>query len=109
MLISTYDSLLPDSPEQAWWLKPEEKRLVARRLAVNQTGKESREFKMYQVKEAISDPKILAFFLMGAAIYIVNGGVTVFGSQIVKGFGYSSLKTVRIPGASFMISADFHV
>ncbi|KAJ7288245.1 MFS general substrate transporter [Mycena rebaudengoi] len=82
---------LPDNPASAWWLTPEERKLALLRLKRNQTGGESKVFKFHQVKEALFSPQILAYFLMGQVH--LNGGVTAFGSQIVKGFGYSSLKT----------------
>ncbi|EUC67298.1 MFS general substrate transporter [Rhizoctonia solani AG-3 Rhs1AP] len=94
--------LLPDNPMSARLFTLEERQLAVRRLQDNMTGVESKKFKRSQFIEAITDIKIWIFMLMGAALYVTNGGVTAFGAQIVKSFGYSSLKTILMltPGGA---------
>ncbi|CAE6435609.1 hypothetical protein ACGC1H_004646 [Rhizoctonia solani] len=94
--------LLPDNPMSARLFSLEERQLAVRRLRDNMTGVESKKFKRSQFIEAITDIKIWIFMLMGAALYVTNGGVTAFGAQIVKSFGYSSLKTILMltPGGA---------
>ncbi|KAF8710417.1 MFS general substrate transporter, partial [Rhizoctonia solani] len=94
--------LLPDNPMSARLFSLEERKLAVRRLRDNMTGVESKKFKRSQFIEAIMDIKIWIFMLMGAALYVTNGGVTAFGAQIVKSFGYSSLKTILMltPGGA---------
>ncbi|KAF8610077.1 MFS general substrate transporter [Ceratobasidium sp. AG-I] len=94
--------LLPDNPISARLFTLEERKLAVRRLQDNMTGVESKKFKRSQFIEAITDVKIWIFMLMGAALYVTNGGVTAFGAQIVKSFGYSSLKTILMltPGGA---------
>ncbi|KAG8715267.1 hypothetical protein FRC11_004999 [Ceratobasidium sp. 423] len=94
--------LLPDNPMSARLFSLEERKLAVRRLRDNMTGVESKKFKRSQFIEAITDIKIWIFMLMGAALYVTNGGVTAFGAQIVKSFGYSSLKTILMltPGGA---------
>ncbi|KAB5594128.1 transport protein [Ceratobasidium theobromae] len=112
--------LLPDNPMSARLFSLEERMLAVRRLRDNMTGVESKKFKRSQFMEAITDVKIWIFMLMGAALYVTNGGVTAFGAQIVKvreslililaaqylntvqSFGYSSLKTILMltPGGA---------
>ncbi|CAE6491324.1 unnamed protein product [Rhizoctonia solani] len=94
--------LLPDNPMSARLFSLKERQLAVRRLRDNMTGVESKKFKRSQFIEAITDIKIWIFMLMGAALYVTNGGVTAFGAQIVKSFGYSSLKTILMltPGGA---------
>lgn len=47
-----------------------------------------------QALEALSDVKVWIYFLLAIAIYVCNGGVTAFGSYIIKSFGYSSLRSL---------------
>ncbi|CAE7140147.1 unnamed protein product [Rhizoctonia solani] len=94
--------LLPDNPMSARLFSLEERQLAVQRLQDNMTGVESKKFKRNQFIEAITGIKIWLFMLMGAALYVTNGGVTAFGAQIVKSFGYSSLKTILMltPGGA---------
>ncbi|KAG9100394.1 hypothetical protein FRC06_004170 [Ceratobasidium sp. 370] len=94
--------LLPDNPMSARMFTLEERKLAVRRLQDNMTGVESKTFKRSQFVEAVTDVKIWIYMMMGAALYVTNGGVTAFGAQIVKSFGYSSLKTILMltPGGA---------
>ncbi|BFZ59204.1 hypothetical protein YB2330_000208 [Saitoella coloradoensis] len=87
---------LADSPMKAKWLTPEERALAVARLAEENLGVENKEFKMYQVKEAITDPKTYLFFLFALSSNIPNGGLSNFGSLIIKGFGYDKLATTLL-------------
>jgi len=93
---------LPNNPVESWFLTLDERKHAVRRLQHNMTGVESKVFKRSQVVEALTDLKIYLFLLMGAALYVTNGGVTAFGAQIVKSFGYSSLQTILMltPGGA---------
>jgi hypothetical protein len=57
--------LLPDNPTNAKWLTIPERKLAVERLRTNQTGIESKRWKRRQAVEALTDVKILVFFLMG--------------------------------------------
>ncbi len=48
---------LPDSPTTAWWLTERQRVIATRRTQSNHTGMENKSFKMYQVVEALTDPK----------------------------------------------------
>lgn len=48
----------PDSPASAKWLGEEERVIAIERLRGNQQGLGSKVFKMYQVKEAFTDPRV---------------------------------------------------
>ena len=83
---------LPDSPVTAKVLSIDEKRMAVERLRENQTGVENKTFKWVQVKEWAGDYKTYLFFLIGLVANIPNGGISNFGTLIIKGFGYSTCK-----------------
>jgi MFS family permease len=81
---------LPDSPVTAPQLSDREKKLAVERLRDNQTGIENRNMKPHQIFEALTDWKVWTFFLLGLSANIPNGGISNFGTLIIKGFGYST-------------------
>lgn len=87
---------LPDSPVTAPMLSQREKRLAVERLRENQTGVENKHFKAYQAVEAFKDPKTYMFFILGLVCNTPNGGISNFGTIIIKGFGYSTLVTTLL-------------
>ncbi|KAK4962226.1 hypothetical protein LTR66_012762, partial [Elasticomyces elasticus] len=91
--------MLPDSPVTAKGLSLKEKKIAVERLRENQTGVENKHLKPYQVKEAFMDVKLYLFFLLGVVGNIPNGGISNFGTIIIKGFGFSTLVTtlMQIP------------
>ncbi|KAM3075002.1 hypothetical protein ACMFMF_005686 [Clarireedia jacksonii] len=98
---------LPDSPVTAKILSTSEKRMAVERLRENQTGVENKTFKWKQVREWATDYKTYMFFLIGLVSNIPNGGISNFGTLIIKGFGFSTLVTalMQIPyGAIIAIS-----
>ncbi|KAF2196745.1 MFS allantoate transporter [Delitschia confertaspora ATCC 74209] len=84
---------LPDSPVTAPMLNKRERRIAVERLRENQTGIENKHLKMYQVIEAIKDLKTWLFFLIATVHNSPNGGISNFGTIIIKGFGFSTLAT----------------
>ncbi|KAK5151718.1 hypothetical protein LTR16_004164 [Cryomyces antarcticus] len=99
--------MLPDSPVTAKGLSLREKKIAVARKREGQTGIESKHLKGYQVLEAFTDPKVYLFFLLGTVGNIPNGGISNFGTLIIKGFGFSTLVTtlMQIPyGAIIALS-----
>ncbi|ORY69060.1 MFS transporter [Pseudomassariella vexata] len=84
---------LPDSPVSAKALTKAEKRMAVQRLRENQTGIENKHLKAYQVREAFLDIKLYLFFVLGIVCNVPNGGISNFGTLIIKGFGFSTLVT----------------
>lgn len=84
---------LPDSPVTASLLSPRERRIAVERLRENQTGVENKQFKAYQLAEVPRDPKTYLFFVMGVLQNTPNGGISNFGTLIIRGFGFSTLVT----------------
>ncbi|KPV72311.1 uncharacterized protein RHOBADRAFT_18147 [Rhodotorula graminis WP1] len=97
--------VVPDSPRTSHrWFNDDERQILIRRSRENMSGRiELGGFQWRQAREAACDIKIYLFMVMGAGIYVCNGAVTAFSSQIVKSFGYSSLTTIAIsiPGGIF--------
>ncbi|PSR72625.1 hypothetical protein PHLCEN_2v11509 [Hermanssonia centrifuga] len=96
-------AILPDSPATSHrWFNEAERAILTRRMHGNLAGADVRILKKAQVWEALRDFKIWLMAAMGAAIYVCNGGVTAFGSLIIKSFGYSSLRAILLqtPGGA---------
>ncbi|PYH88990.1 MFS allantoate transporter [Aspergillus ellipticus CBS 707.79] len=91
--------LLPDSPVTAPLLSKRERRIAINRVRDNQTGIENKHIKPHQIAEAFLDYKLYFFFMLGLVCNIPNGGISNFGTLIIKGFGFSTLGTtlMQIP------------
>lgn len=85
--------MLPNSPVSAKLLTQRQRRMAVERLRENQTGVENKHLKVYQIREAFKDYKIYFFFLLGVVGNVPNGGISNFGTLIIKGFGFSTLVT----------------
>lgn len=89
--------LLPDGQDQTWWLTKEERKIASLRVAGNQTGDQSnRQYKLRQFADAVTDPAnwLLALYIL--CVNLANGGLTAFGSLVVKGFGYQGLDALLL-------------
>lgn len=86
--------LMPDSPMEAKYLSDREKVIAVERLRANQMGVASRKWRWEHVLETILDLKTWCWFVAIVAISISSGGISTFGSLIVKSFGYSSFETI---------------
>jgi ACS family allantoate permease-like MFS transporter len=64
---------LPSNPATAWFLTHEEKAIVFKRVQENQTGVESKVFKLDQAVEALTDPKVWLNGLAAGAGNILGG------------------------------------
>jgi len=85
---------LPDSPENARFLKGDDKLLAIERVRVNQMGLASGVWRWDQVREVFLDPKTWIWCAMLTAVSIPSGGITTFGPLIVKSFGFDSFTTI---------------
>ena len=86
--------ILPDNIETAWFLSKREKQIAFLRVIDNQSvSAHGSKIKVNQVWEGLRDPKywiVVAFIICQA---ITNAGITNFNPLIIKGFGFSALKT----------------
>lgn len=55
---------IPNSPVNAWFLKPDERFAAVERLRYGQTGVRCSKFKLSQVKESLLDAKVWLIFVM---------------------------------------------
>lgn len=85
---------LPNSPQTAWYLTPEERIVAVERLRRGQTGVRNQQIKRDQVIEALLDVKVWLVALIMASAYTVNGAVSGFGPLIVSTFGYTALQSI---------------
>ncbi|GAB1192462.1 hypothetical protein APSETT444_001654 [Aspergillus pseudonomiae] len=98
--------VLPNSPINTRYLTPAQRTIMINRLRENQTGIENRQFKLYQFLEAITDTKVLLFFLVAFFQAIVNGGVTNFGSYNASFVMLLSLTTTNIAGHTKKVTSS---
>lgn len=78
---------VPDTPQQARFLSPEEKEIARRRTAENLEHLGEKKWRWYQVKEALTDPAVLMMTLVALTTSIPNGGITNFYALMVIGIG----------------------
>lgn len=88
--------LLPDNPQSARFLTAAEKECVRERIKENETGIENKHWKAHQFWEALTDAKNWLMFLFAVASNAPNGGLTTFQGLIIRGLGFSVLRTTLI-------------
>lgn len=96
---------MPDSPVTAKFLTDHQKRIVVIRLKDNQTGVENKQLKPYQVWEAFKDPKLYLFYVLGTVCNLPNGGISNFGTLIVRGIFNDDLlaAAMQAPYGAFIV------
>ncbi|KAH8924307.1 MFS transporter, partial [Atractiella rhizophila] len=95
--------VLPDSPANTHLFTKKERMMQIARIQENQTGLEDKHFKWDQVKETFTSVPTLLYFAVGISSNLINGGISNFGTQIIKGFGFSTLTTtvLQVPYGFF--------
>ncbi|QEU60787.1 hypothetical protein KDRO_D04820 [Kluyveromyces lactis] len=86
--------IMPNTPADARFLNDREKLAVLERIRGNNQGFGSKTFKWHQMRECFMDMRTWLYFLIGISVAIPNGGISSFGSIILKGFGYSTEKSL---------------
>ncbi|EXJ93191.1 hypothetical protein A1O3_01748 [Capronia epimyces CBS 606.96] len=96
---------LPDGPHNARMLNEYERMVAVWRVSKNQMGIKHHKVVPSQIKEAALDGRTYLMYLMGACTGILNGCVANFASALIKGFGFSALRTslLQTPGGAFEI------
>lgn len=87
---------MPSSIPEATWLTEDEKILAVERLRVNEQGIGNKRFKMYQFKEALLDIRTWLHFLITLSLEIPSGGTTVFFSQLLKSYGFTTEQNLLV-------------
>lgn len=90
--------VIPSSMHTAWFLNEEEKQCAVARSATNQTGIHfgTNNMKWYQIQESLLDPKYWSLVVFIIVQNFINAGITNFNTFIIKGFGYSSYRTMLL-------------
>jgi len=91
---------LPDTPAAARWLAPDEKELIARRLAAESAVKTVRAF-----WPALLDARVLALSLVALGMQSGLFGVGLWLPQIVQAMGFSTLATGVVIAPLYLVSA----
>lgn len=87
------------TPSEVKWLSKEEKGMASARIMSNNTGHDRtavKAWKWKQVRECLIDP---CFWFAGLNAFlssVPNGGITTFGSIIMKTFGFTELQVILI-------------
>ncbi|KAH7083938.1 major facilitator superfamily domain-containing protein [Paraphoma chrysanthemicola] len=97
---------MPRSTTTAWFLNDRERSIATERLAIDRATRDKASFDMAQVKEAFTDPRTALYALMALFITLPTP-IVKFSSLVIKGFGFSSFRTmlVGLPsgGVSFVL------
>ncbi|KAM5353399.1 hypothetical protein ACJ41O_000049 [Fusarium nematophilum] len=80
---------MPDNQTNAKFLNHREKVIAIERIRGNFQGIGSRKWKWSQFYEAFRDPRTYLYVLFSLLMNIPNGGITSFGSIVIKSFGFS--------------------
>jgi sugar phosphate permease len=91
---------LPGNPQSARFLNESERKIAEARIRLEQVTEESRKIKIYQIVEALKDPKTWITVAAVYCIHFINGACSGFGAIIVKSFGYSPFKSVLLTGCA---------
>ncbi|KAH8899236.1 major facilitator superfamily transporter allantoate, partial [Thozetella sp. PMI_491] len=99
--------VMPDSQLNARFLTERERLMAIERIRINQQGVGNKHFKMYQFREALTDPMVWAFVLYSFVADIPNGGLTNFFSQLIVSFGFTNQQSLLlgIPGGVIEVIA----
>ncbi|KAG7824880.1 hypothetical protein KL920_005432 [Ogataea angusta] len=94
---------VPDDPSKAWFLDDEEKARLVERLRGNQQGFGSKQIKMHQIKEALTDVVTWYYFWYGVSSDIPSGSMGSFGSILLNDdfeFSVSKSMLMNLPSGA---------
>jgi len=96
--------LVPNTPTEARWLSHRQKLVVIHRISTNKIGIKDKKLKPYQIREALTDPKLWLLCCFQITNGISNSSVSAFASPLIEGFGFDSLQTVllQMPTGAFV-------
>ncbi|KAF3399638.1 hypothetical protein DPV78_006303 [Talaromyces pinophilus] len=90
---------MPDNQSNARWLTEKEKKIALERVRENQTVSSDNHWKWNQFWEALRDPQTTFFFVTAVGNTMPStfaSQVEKFSSQIIKGFGFTTLQTTLV-------------
>lgn len=102
---------LPNTPETARFLNEEETAAILEHVAQNQTGVQTREFKISQVFELLLDVQFWLLAGMTMLSSISSGVVTTYSAILISGFGFKpdAAALLNIPSGVVSIGATLIV
>lgn len=99
-------AFMPRSTTMAWFLNDRERKIATERLAINRATRDRASFDTAQLKEAFLDSRTALYAAMALFITLPTP-IVKFSSLVIKGFGFSSFRTmlVGLPsgGVSFVL------
>ncbi|ETN40996.1 uncharacterized protein HMPREF1541_02928 [Cyphellophora europaea CBS 101466] len=87
---------VPDSPLDAKWLNEEDRHIAMERLRANQQSIGNKVFKWNQFREAFLDIRSWLYCLFCITCMIPSGGITVFFTLLIQGYGFNPRSTLLI-------------
>ncbi|KAJ5110552.1 hypothetical protein N7532_001087 [Penicillium argentinense] len=84
---------MPDSPMRAKCFSEEDKHLMVERLRSNQTGIQNRQFRAYQMWEALRDPQTWCYCSIQIFTTLPTSGLGAFAGIIMKSFNFTTLQS----------------
>lgn len=91
---------LPDNQTNAKFLNDRQRLVAVERIRDNFQGVGNQVWKWYQFREAFLDPRTYLYVLFSLLMNIPNGGVTTFGSLLVKSFGFDDRTSLLLSAPS---------
>lgn len=88
--------LFPESPQHAKGFDEQEHELLLERVRQNNAGMENKQFKPYQVREALVDYQLWAIIIMSTVSTTGSGAISSFGSIVFHGMGFSTYNSLLL-------------
>ncbi|KAF2162953.1 hypothetical protein M409DRAFT_26805 [Zasmidium cellare ATCC 36951] len=88
--------IFPAAPMTAWFLTPKEKTIAVRRLTTNQTGIQTRKFKLKQLREVATDSQVALLGVYAFAFAFANAAGGSYGPFLITSFGYSNRQGILL-------------
>jgi nitrate/nitrite transporter NarK len=95
--------MLTDRPDQARWLKPEQRSWLAGRLDEERAQREA--IRRFGLAETLRNPRVWWLTLVYFGQNVSNYGLLIFLPQIVKAFGVSTAMTGVVSAVPFVFAA----
>lgn len=84
--------ILPDFPETARWLSPQERELATRRLLVEGSKGDSHNITWASAKATLTDWRLYGHYLIYFAVSLPFSSLSLFTPSITAGLGYKDLQ-----------------
>ncbi|ORX92412.1 MFS general substrate transporter [Basidiobolus meristosporus CBS 931.73] len=96
---------LPDFPDTARWLSPEEQRFATIRLRSDLVDSSETSFKIEEFWGAVSDPKVWLYMVLYFCVATPSIAVTLYFPTLISQLGFSNMQTQLLSAPPYIISA----